>query len=168
MELKCEDYYFYPNGDSKWDSQLYSFDNDCHQISTAVRIFGTQNQIDAAFKDICTLTKLNLDECYTYEIEKKGSFHYNKEQNKVIAKKLEQYKEAYTGVISDEPDELIHKRMNDINTFQAHENEVYLRGTDEYGKDFQICFDSYNFLEWINTEHLKYIKKQLIKYIKTK
>jgi len=66
------------------------------------------------------------------------------------------------------PDELIHKRMNDINTFQAHENEVYLRGTDEYGKDFQICFDSYNFLEWIDTEHLKYIKKQLIKHIKTK
>ena len=65
-------------------------------------------------------------------------------------------------------DELIHKRMNDINTFQAHENEIYLRGTDEYGKDFQICFDSYSFLEWIDTEHLKYIKKQLIKYIKTK
>ena len=64
--------------------------------------------------------------------------------------------------------EMIHKRMNNINTFQAHENEVYLRGTDEYGKDFQICFDSYNFLEWIDTEHLKYIKKQLIKYIKTK
>tara|TARA_R110001583_G_scaffold182051_1_gene339628 strand:+ start:132 stop:410 length:279 start_codon:yes stop_codon:yes gene_type:complete len=66
------------------------------------------------------------------------------------------------------PNELIHKRMNDINTFQAHENEVYLRGTDEYGKDFQICFDSYNFLEWIDTEHLEYIKEQLIKYIKTK
>ena len=65
-------------------------------------------------------------------------------------------------------DELIHKRMNDINTFQAHENEVYLRGTDEYGKDFQICFDSYNFLDWIDTEHLEYIKEQLIKYIKTK
>ena len=64
--------------------------------------------------------------------------------------------------------EMIHKRMNDINTFQAHENEVYLRGTDEDGKDFQICFDSYNFLEWIDTEHLKYIKKQLIKHIKTK
>mgnify|MGYP003648818882 CR=1 FL=1 len=62
--------------------------------------------------------------------------------------------------------ELIHKRMNDINTFQAH--EVYLRGTDEYGQDFQICFDSYNFLEWIDTEHLKYIKKQLTKYIKEK
>ena len=66
------------------------------------------------------------------------------------------------------PNELIHKRMNDINTFQAHEKEVYLRGTDEYGQDFQICFDSYNFLEWIDTENLKYIKKQLTKYIKTK
>jgi len=70
--------------------------------------------------------------------------------------------------LEEEKDELIHKRMNDINTFQAHENEVYLRGTDEYGKDFQICFDSYNFLEWIDTEHLEYIKKQLIKHIKTK
>ena len=70
--------------------------------------------------------------------------------------------------LDDEGEEMIHKRMNDINTFQAHENEVYLRGTDEYGKDFQICFDAYNFLEWIDTEHLKYIKKQLIKYIRTK
>tara|TARA_B100001094_G_scaffold140387_2_gene136059 strand:- start:13019 stop:13288 length:270 start_codon:yes stop_codon:yes gene_type:complete len=65
-------------------------------------------------------------------------------------------------------DELIHKRMNDINTFQAHENEVYLRGTDEYGQDFQLCFDSYDFLEWIDTEQLEYIKEQLTKYIKTK
>ena len=79
------------------------------------------------------------------------------------------------GLDHKEESEFIHKpslttllRMNDINTFQAHENEVYLRGTDEYGNDFQICFDSYNFLEWVDTEHLKYIKKQLIKYIKTK
>ena len=68
----------------------------------------------------------------------------------------------------EQEEEMIHKRMNDINSFQAHENEVYLRGTDEYGKDFQICFDSYNFLEWIDEEHLKYIKKQLTKYIKAK
>jgi len=69
----------------------------------------------------------------------------------------------------DEPlPEIIHKRMNDINTFQAHENEVYLRGTDEWGKDFQICFDSYNFLEWIDTEQLFYIKQQLVKYINKK
>ena len=67
-----------------------------------------------------------------------------------------------------ENDKMIHKRMNDINTFQAHENEIYLRGTDEYGKDFQICFDSYNFLGWINTEQIEYIKEQLTKYIKDK
>ena len=70
--------------------------------------------------------------------------------------------------LDDQGEELIHKRMNDINTFQAHENELYLRGTDEYGKDFQICFDSYNFLEWIDMDHLEYIKEQLTKYIKTK
>ena len=70
--------------------------------------------------------------------------------------------------VEREWDKLIHKRMNDINTFQAHENEVYLRGTDEYGKDFQICFDAYNFLEWIDTEHLEYIKEQVIKHIKKK
>ena len=68
----------------------------------------------------------------------------------------------------EQEEEMIHKRMNDINTFQAHENEVYLRGTDENGKDFQICFDSYNFLEWIDTQHLGYIKEQLVKHIKLK
>ena len=67
-----------------------------------------------------------------------------------------------------EEQEMIHKRMNNINTFHTYENDVHLSGTDENGKDFQICFDSYNFLEWIDTEHLKYIKKQLIKHIKTR
>jgi len=60
----------------------------------------------------------------------------------------------------------IHKRMHDINTFQAHENEVYLRGRDENGDDFTICFDSYEFVDWINKEQIEYIIKQLIKYIK--
>ena len=86
----------------------------------------------------------------------------NEEHRKMLAEQLMKMPELET------QEELIHKRMNDINTFQAHENEVYLRGTDECGTDFQICFDSYNFLEWIDTEHLKYIKKQLIKHIKTK
>lgn len=65
-------------------------------------------------------------------------------------------------------DELIHKAMNNINTFQAHENELYLRGVDENGNDFQVCFDSYDFLQWIDTEHIEYIKEQLIKHIKEK
>ena len=69
---------------------------------------------------------------------------------------------------SMEESELIHKRLHEINTFQSHENEVYLRGKDEYGKDFQICFDAFNFIEWIDTETLEYIKEQLINYIKQK
>jgi len=85
----------------------------------------------------------------------------NEEHRKMLVDKLIEMPEL-------EQDELIHKRMNDINTFQAHENEVYLRGTDEYGKDFQICFDSYDFLEWIDKEQVEYIQEQLIKYIKTK
>jgi len=52
--------------------------------------------------------------------------------------------------------------MNDINTFQCCEGEIYLRGKDEYGKDFTICFDAYDFLEWVDIE---YIKKQTIKHI---
>ena len=60
------------------------------------------------------------------------------------------------------------KRMNDINTFQAHENEVCLRGTDEFGKDFTVWGDSYDFLDWIDSEQLEYIKEKLIKYIKEK
>ena len=60
------------------------------------------------------------------------------------------------------------KRLHEINTFQAHENEIYLRGKDERGEDFTICFDSYDFLEWIDNEQLEYINQQLIKYIQKK
>lgn len=67
----------------------------------------------------------------------------------------------------EEKQEII-KRMNDINTFQAYENEVCLRGTDEYGKDFTVWFDSYDFLGWIDKDQLDYIKEQLTKYIQEK
>jgi hypothetical protein len=44
------------------------------------------------------------------------------------------------------PDELIHKNMHDINTFQCTtDNELYLRGTDEYGKDFKFALMPLNF-----------------------
>ena len=67
-----------------------------------------------------------------------------------------------------EKEKEIIKRMNDINTFQAHENEVCLRGTDEYGKDFTVWWDSYDFINWIDKEQLDYIKEQLTKYIQEK
>ena len=61
-----------------------------------------------------------------------------------------------------------HKWLNNINTFQAYKNELCLRGIDEDGKDLTIWFDSYDFLKWIDAEHLEYIKEQLIKHIKEK
>lgn len=65
-------------------------------------------------------------------------------------------------------EELIAKDMTNINTFQCCEGELYLAGTDEYGNDFQVCFDAYDFISWIDKEQLEYIKEQLIKHIKTK
>tara|TARA_R110002020_G_scaffold240290_3_gene453034 strand:+ start:64 stop:387 length:324 start_codon:yes stop_codon:yes gene_type:complete len=96
----------------------------------------------------------------------------NMTRKELESKLMEMPKIESVEIHQDRPNEpenkMIHKRMNDINTFQAHENEVYLRGTDEYGQDFQICFDSYNFLEWMDNETLEYIKERLTKYIKEK
>jgi len=66
-----------------------------------------------------------------------------------------------------EPEE-IHKSLHEINTFQCVDNELYLRGKDEWGKDLTICFDAFNFLEWIDKEQIEYIKEQTIKYIQKK
>ena len=66
-----------------------------------------------------------------------------------------------------EPEE-IHKRLHEINTFQCVDNELYLRGKDEMGADLTICFDAFNFLEWIDKEQIEYIKEQTIKYIQKK
>ena len=67
----------------------------------------------------------------------------------------------------EEKQEII-KRMNNINTFQAYKNEICLRGTDEYGNDFTVWWDSYDFMTWIYSDSLKYIGEQLTKYIQEK
>ena len=67
-----------------------------------------------------------------------------------------------------ESEEVLFKIMDDISSFQVYKNDIYLRGKDEDGNIFQICFDSYNFLQWIDSEQLEYIKEQLTKYIKQK
>lgn len=59
--------------------------------------------------------------------------------------------------------ELIQKRIHDIDTFMATEdNETFLSGKDEYGKDFMIIFSTLELLEWMDVE---YMKKQSNKYI---
>ena len=83
-------------------------------------------------------------------------------------KQLEEEFMSFPELEKQKENELIHKSMYDINTFQSCEGEVYLRGTDESGKDFQVCFDAYNFINWIDIDQLQYIKEQLIKHIKNK
>tara|TARA_R100001463_G_scaffold15126_8_gene39553 strand:+ start:3966 stop:4184 length:219 start_codon:yes stop_codon:yes gene_type:complete len=61
-----------------------------------------------------------------------------------------------------------HKSLRDINTFQCVGNELFLRGKDEWGKDLTICFDAFNFLEWIDKEQIEYIKQKVIQYIEEK
>ena len=68
----------------------------------------------------------------------------------------------------EEEEEHIHKRMNNIHTFHEHEGELALGGADEYGKEFTIWFDTYDFLNTINNEQIEYIKQNLIKYIEEK
>ena len=55
------------------------------------------------------------------------------------------------------------KRMHDINTFMStKDNETYLVGKDEYGKDFTMIFDTIELLEWLD---IRYMKKQSKHYI---
>ena len=55
-----------------------------------------------------------------------------------------------------------YKNLHDINTFQCVENEVFLVGKDENGRDTTIVLSSLELLEWLD---MKYIKKQTLKYI---
>tara|TARA_R100001510_G_C7613834_1_gene176563 strand:- start:521 stop:703 length:183 start_codon:yes stop_codon:yes gene_type:complete len=55
-----------------------------------------------------------------------------------------------------------YKNLHDINTFQCVENEVFLVGKDENGRDTTIVLSSLELLEWLD---MKYIKEQTLKYI---
>jgi hypothetical protein len=57
----------------------------------------------------------------------------------------------------------ITKRIHDVNTFMSTEdNETYLVGKDENGKDFTMVFDTIELLEWLDID---YMKSQSKKYI---
>ena len=59
--------------------------------------------------------------------------------------------------------ENLNKRLNDIDTFMSTEdNETILSGTDEYGKEFTITFDTIELLDWLDIE---YMKKKAKNYI---
>ena len=97
MELICEDYHFYNNGVYKTISKLSpnGWFADIEKVEPSIRIFGTREQIDEAFGTYVKMTDLNLDECYSFKVEKKGSFFYNEKRNKYVKEKLDEYKEQY-------------------------------------------------------------------------
>ena len=97
MELMAQDFHFYNNGIYKTIEKLspQGWFTDIKKVEPSIRIFGTKEQIEKALDDYIEMTGLNLDECYDFKVEEKGSFFYNEEQNKIIARKLSEYKKLY-------------------------------------------------------------------------
>ena len=97
MELICEDFHFYNNGVYKTISKLSpdGWFTDLEKVEPSIRIFGTREQIDKALDTYIELTGLNLNEWFDFKIEPFTSFFYDAERNKIIAKKLTEYKERY-------------------------------------------------------------------------
>ena len=111
MELICQDFYFYNNGKFyKTIDELSpeGWFSDLKKVEPSIRMFGTEEQINKALDEYCEMTGLNLNECHTYEIEKKGSYWEEivfsetrkdkptlKEYNDVVSKNLKIYKEKY-------------------------------------------------------------------------
>tara|TARA_R110002051_G_C8714725_1_gene496003 strand:+ start:812 stop:1144 length:333 start_codon:yes stop_codon:yes gene_type:complete len=98
MGLIAKDYHFYPDSQKKV-TQHNSF-LDCYYVDYAnntinIRIFGTEEQVEETKNRYIEETGLVLDEVYTFEIEPKNSFFYNKAANDVAAMKLEIYEEMY-------------------------------------------------------------------------
>jgi len=60
-------------------------------------------------------------------------------------------------------------RTMKIESYQVYKDRVLLGGTDqEDGHYFTVEWDSYDFLNWIDTEHINHIKDELIEYLKEK
>ena len=50
----------------------------------------------------------------------------------------------------------IRKRLHDINTFMASsDNETYLCGRDEHGREFHLVIPTIEVLEWLDIPHMK-------------
>ena len=54
------------------------------------------------------------------------------------------------------------KRINDINTYHFFEGDVTIVGVDENGNDFSLSLDSYELIQWINTDQ---VREELAKWL---
>ena len=108
MELICEDFHFYNNGVYKAISSLSKegWFADLKKVEPSIRIFGTKEQINEALDTYIELTGMNVDECYDYKVEPKGSYWYENfksrfgeqeaiKQNEIVENTLKEYKKIY-------------------------------------------------------------------------
>tara|TARA_R100001594_G_scaffold23643_1_gene46322 strand:- start:107 stop:448 length:342 start_codon:yes stop_codon:yes gene_type:complete len=69
--------------------------SDIKKVPKVIRVYGTKDQI----KNLAI--RYDIDEAYSFQVEKKGSYWYRifknpEEENKLVKKKLKEYKELYT------------------------------------------------------------------------
>ena len=103
LDLICQDFFYKSDGystDSKWNSRLFTMDNDLVGNERSIRIYGTQKQLDLASTEYRKKNRLMLDEVYNYKVEPKGSYWNNilnitDEQNQEVIEKLKIYNKLY-------------------------------------------------------------------------
>jgi hypothetical protein len=132
---------------TSYDRASGHFNNDLSYNRRSVIVVGTELQIYNKFCEMIEKHGWQLQDSWDRELKPEYLKHYKSNNNLPI-------------IIKINIDGEIHKRLHEINTFQCVDNELYLRGKDEMGEDFTLCFDAFNFLEWIDKEQIEYIKEQ--------
>ena len=95
--LICEDWLLYDKAYSGFvstDAATGLDFVDVKEESKSIRVFGTEKQIREAAKNY------NIDEVYSYKVEKKGSYWYDifddpVAHNKTVRQSLKEYKKLY-------------------------------------------------------------------------
>ena len=103
LDLICQDFFYKSDGyssDSKWNSRLFTMDNDLVGDERTIRIYGTQEQLDLASVEYRKKNRLILDEVYNFKVEPKGSYwndilEITEEDNHKVANKLKHYNKLY-------------------------------------------------------------------------
>ena len=103
LDLICQDFFYKSDGyssDSKWNSRLFTMDNDLVGDERSIRIYGTQEQLDLASVEYRKKNRLILDEVYNFKVEPKGSYwndilEITEEDNHKVANKLKHYNKLY-------------------------------------------------------------------------
>ena len=103
LNLICQDFFYKEDcyvEKSVFNKRLYAMDNDLVGNERAIRIYGTQEQLDLASVEYRKKNGLMLDEVFNYKVEPKGSYwndilNITEEQNQVVIDKLNIYNKLY-------------------------------------------------------------------------